>query len=357
MNNKEQTYLSKSGQVNYQSPSNIAIVKYWGKTGIQIPVNPSISFTLKNAVTHTSVAYQYTKGNNTLDFSFAFEGKNNPDFEKKLQVFFDRIMDTLPWLNEYKLQINSENTFPHSSGIASSASSYSALALCLAKVHFQITGEELGINTVSNIARLGSGSACRSVYGGWNTWGTSSLPNSDDEYAINIDDQVHDDFKNIQDSILIVSSDKKSISSTVGHQLMKNHPYQAGRIEQAKQNTNALLDVLKKGNWAKFIEITESEALSLHGLMMSSTPGYTLLHPNSLKIVQLIREFREQKNVNICFTIDAGPNIHVLYPLSNKKEIEEFIENSLAKYCSNNVVINDELGFGPNETGVAGAKS
>ncbi len=348
MDSKETEYKSKSGKIKIQSPSNIAIVKYWGKKDIQIPVNPSISFSLKNSVTKTTIDYQFNKDQSDFDFIFRFQNNRNKTFEEKIHQFFIRINSFFPWLTQFKLNINSDNTFPHSSGIASSASSFSALAISLSEIHQKITGEKIQSELVSEIARLGSGSACRSVYGGWNLWGqTEQSPNSSNKFAVNINNQIHPAFQNIQDSILLVSSDKKAISSTVGHQLMENHPYKQGRIQQANNNINTLIDTLKTGDLNSFIEITESEALSLHGLMMSSSPGYTLLLPNSLNIVQQIREFREQYNIPVCFTIDAGPNMHVLYPESNKKEVQEFIQTKLVRYCDNAQVIHDEIGEGP----------
>lgn len=348
MTHKQTAYLRKEGVVKYTSPSNIAIVKYWGKTDIQIPLNPSLSFSLKHAVTQTSISYFFDSTNQGLDFSFYFEQEKNEKFEQKVSIFFSRIMDLFPWLNHYKLKIESQNTFPHSSGIASSASSYAALALCLGKIHQQITGVVLTCEEISNLARLGSGSACRSVFGGWNTWGEFAHEKSSNLHALHLlHAHIHPSFADIQDTILIVSKDKKEVSSTAGHQLMANHPYKNGRIQQANKHLITLIEVLKNGDWNGFIEVAESEALSLHALMMSSNPSYTLLLPNSIKIVQLIREFREQNKIPVCFTIDAGPNIHVLYPAQNKKEVNEFIQNDLLPYCEDKNFINDELGTGP----------
>jgi diphosphomevalonate decarboxylase len=346
MNTDTLNDMTLGGKVSCQSPSNIAIVKYWGKSGIQLPLNPSISFTLKNAITSTSITYQYQKNQNDLSFDLLFENKTAPSFELKLSTFLKRTLDVFPWLTDYYLHIESTNTFPHSSGIASSASSYSALAILLAEIHQKITGETLGKNQVSNIARLGSGSACRSVYGGWNTWGESAiLKNSSQEYAINLNKEIHPIYQTIQDTILIVSRDIKKTSSTAGHQLMDSHPYKTGRIKQAFDHTQQLYDALKTGDIKTFIEISEAEALSLHALMMSSTPGFTLLSPNSLHIIKEIRNFRENHHIPICFTIDAGPNIHILYPQENKKTVHEFIESKLMKYCVQK--IDDEIGSGP----------
>ncbi len=336
-------YIKTSGFVLNQSPSNIAIVKYWGKREVQIPLNPSISFSLKNCYTKTSIKYTINKKLNDHSFSFLFENKPNPQFEIKLKQFFNRVDSFLPWLKNIHLEIQSSNTFPHSSGIASSASSYSALAKSLAEIHQQITGELLPNNTISEIARLGSGSACRSIQNGWNLWGESNYYHSNDHYAVNINQSIHPVFMNIQDTVLIVSNKHKDKSSSAGHQLMENHPYRDARIKQAHHNISILIKTLQTGDWNSFVEITESEALSLHGLMMSSSPGYTLLLPDSLSIISRIREFRQTTKIPICFTIDAGPNIHVLYPLTNKKEVLEFIERDLTKYCNNNLIITDEI--------------
>ncbi len=337
-----------SGNINVKAPSNIAIIKYWGKHDIQLPVNPSVSFTLKNAITQTNISYKHNPDQNKVSYDFYFHNKKSLSFENKLKVFFDRIEHLVPWIHQYHFTIHSTNTFPHSSGIASSASSYAALALIIKELHGIVTNTIMCDKTCSEIARLGSGSACRSVYGGWNTWGKSvPFPDSDDHYAININNNVHPNFMNIIDSILIVSNTEKKISSSVGHQLMEHHPYKEGRILQAQQNTHKLFKILKNGDWNAFIEICELEALSLHGLMMSSTPSYTLLEPNSLEIIQRIRDFREKTGLPIGFTIDAGPNIHVLYPAVNKTEIREFINSQLIQLCNNNIVIHDEIGEGP----------
>ncbi len=344
--NKQNT--KESGCISITAPSNIAIVKYWGKKEIQLPVNPSISFTLKNALTKTQVFYKHNTSQNKVSFQFLFNETPNKVFEKKLITFFDRIEHMVPWIKHYHFDIHSTNTFPHSSGIASSASSYAALALFIKELHKIVTGTIMYDKDCSNIARIGSGSASRSIYGGWNTWGKSeSYPESNDNYAININNTIHPNFNNIIDSILIVSNTSKKVSSTVGHQLMENHPYKEGRIHQANENTAKLAETLSQGDWNTFIEICELEALSLHGLMMSSTPSYTLLEPNSLAIIQKIREFREETGLQLGFTIDAGPNIHVLYPSLNKIEIQEFINSQLKPLCHKQTVIHDEIGEGP----------
>lgn len=324
------------------APSNIAIVKYWGKKGIQEPVNPSISFTLNNAITTTSVEFQPL--DQALEIEFYFETNRREDFEPKLKVFIEHAKPFLPFLQKGHLTINSSNTFPHSSGIASSASSMAALAKCFCDIQNQITpsGIYTDSTTLSSIARLGSGSAARSFSQGWCLWGkTSALEMGSDNYAVSINETVHPIFQDIRDAILIIENGKKKVSSSAGHQLMDQHPYRAGRISQANANTNRLLDTLTSGDFEAFATICEEEALSLHGLMMSSRPGYTLLAPESLIAIERIRKFRENKKVPITFTIDAGPNIHVLYPPSAATVVEAFIRDELSSLCPNHTVLFD----------------
>lgn len=126
-------------QSSWKSPSNIALVKYWGKYGEQMPANPSISFTLDNANTETQFKVLDSKQTEGIELNFLFEGQKNLVFEEKLKPFLQKASRDFDWLNRYALEIHSSNNFPHSSGIASSASAYSALALCLCSLHEQMT--------------------------------------------------------------------------------------------------------------------------------------------------------------------------------------------------------------------------
>ncbi|MGA8855504.1 MAG: diphosphomevalonate decarboxylase, partial [Christiangramia sp.] len=129
---KQEPKNIESGEVTWQSPSNIALVKYWGKKENQIPANPSISFTLDNCQSTTRLKYSTRKTESEtgdFNFDFYFEGKQKDDFKPKILKFFQRIEKYCPYLKNYKFEIYSENSFPHSSGIASSASGMSALAL------------------------------------------------------------------------------------------------------------------------------------------------------------------------------------------------------------------------------------
>jgi diphosphomevalonate decarboxylase len=330
----------------WQSPSNLAIVKYWGKKALQEPVNPSVSFSLSEAKTTTTVGLVPRQDGG---FSFRLDELPVPKFEKKIETFFNAIRARLPIIENHFIEIESTNTFPHSTGIASSASAMSALALCLADLQQQVNGKnDLDITEVSSLARIGSGSASRSVYGNWNLWGRmAELPESSDVYAIPVPVEVAPVFRDLRDDILIVSSQSKPVSSSHGHRLMDRHPFREGRISQARRNTLELLKHLSSGNFEGFAKIAESEALSLHGLMMSSTPAFTLLRPNTLAIIEKIREFRDNKDIPVTFTMDAGPNIHLLYPKEFLNEVSEWEENSLKPFCEEGRILRDHIGKGP----------
>lgn len=329
----------------WKCPSNIALVKYWGKRDFQKPMNPSLSFVLQNAVTETSVEL-HKDGNQKV--TFYFDGENSP-FSERIEKYLDYVSAKLHWVSKYNFTIHSFNTFPHSAGIASSASSFGALALCLAELNFSFSGKETESpdfwREASELARLGSGSACRSVYAGFSIWGQTQLfESSSDDFAIHLSDGINPVFFGLRDAILLVDSGKKEISSSTGHQLMNNHFYRRARIAQACENANDLYLAIISGDQHKFIQVVEAEALSLHAMMMTSNPSYLLLKPNSIEIINRIRHFREKSRIPVCFTIDAGPNIHLLYFQENELDVKAFIDRELRQFCEDEKWIDDCIG-------------
>ncbi|WP_104735475.1 diphosphomevalonate decarboxylase [Hanstruepera ponticola] len=347
---KPYTIAKQTGKVSWESPSNIALVKYWGKKKDQIPENPSISFTLNNCKTITTLSY--TPKENVDDFSFEvyLDGIKKDDFKPKIEVFFQRVEKYLPFLKDYHFKIETQNSFPHSSGIASSASGMSALALCLMSIEKSIQPQmtvEFFNQKASFLARLGSGSACRSIEGDLIVWGkTESIVGSTDLYGVKYPYLVHDNFKQYQDTILLVDKGEKQVSSTVGHNLMHDHPFAKNRFQQAHTNLESLKSILKSGDLDSFIELIESEALTLHAMMMTSIPYFILMKPNTLEIINKIWKFRKATGLHMGFTLDAGANVHVLYPKKESEKILEFIQNELVAYCKNEEYICDEIGFG-----------
>ncbi|MBR2770898.1 MAG: hypothetical protein IKD78_02615 [Bacteroidales bacterium] len=333
------------GKVGWQSPSNIALVKYWGKRGKQLPQNPSISFTLSECRSETFVTFEKA---DRFGFRFFFEGKENPAFGAKIEKFLLENQVFFPFINQLHLMVESCNTFPHSSGIASSASSMSAFVMCLLDIENQIVSQQFDFQKASYFSRLASGSAARSVYPKMALWGaTDYYKGSSDEYAVSLENDIHSVFKTYRDSILIVSGETKSVSSRAGHGLMEGNPYAPARYARANENIENLLVALKSGDMDTFINITESEALQLHALMMCSNPSFILMKPNTLCIIEAVRNFRNETQIPLCFTLDAGPNVHLLYPGSEAEKVENFIKSELITYCNQGRWIADHVGDGP----------
>ena len=343
--------LKSEGQVFWQAPSNIALIKYWGKKPNQIPANPSLSFTLNSSRTTTKVSYTpLAERSSDFSFDFIFEGDKNDAFRPKIGLFLERIYPFLPFLKDFHFTIESSNSFPHSSGIASSASAFAALALCfveMEKLMNPAMTEEYFYQKASFIERLGSGSACRSISGPIMSWGKhAELTESSDQYATAFPYEVAPVFRTYRDAILLVDKGKKSVSSTEGHQLMEGHGFAESRFLQAHDNLSRLKDILREGDLKKFMEIVESEALTLHAMMMTSIPYYLLMKPNTLKIIESIWQYRRDTGANVCFTLDAGANVHLLFPKAEEEVTYQFIESELLDLCEDREFLKDQVGAG-----------
>ncbi len=337
----------------WKSPSNIALVKYWGKKGNQLPANPSLSFTLSECVSETTVILTpKTLPAKEIELRFYFDKKENLAFRIKILKFFEGISKEFSLLQNYGVMVYSSNTFPHSSGIASSASSMSSLALCLVELEDKIKNKkrkkEDFLSEASYYARLGSGSACRSIYPYAASWGKcTELDGSSDTTALPVGGELHRSYKTFCDTILIAASGEKKVSSRVGHSLMNGHPFAKARYKQAQDNMRELLDALRSGDLEKFGTITENEALTLHAMMMSSNPSFILMNGATLQMIDRIRQFRESTRLPLYFTLDAGPNIHLLYPEKMEDLVRGFILEDLQPLCENGKYIADRVGKGP----------
>ena len=164
------------GIVEWKAPSNIALVKYWGKKGNQIPINPSLSLPLTTSYTQTIIEFSPKQGKEQI-IDFTLDGRKNPLFANKIQRFLKNICPYMPFVTELDFKFISKNTFPHSSGIASSASGFAALSLGLCTIEKNISDIPIPdfSQKASLISRLGSGSASRSIYEDASLWGKTDL--------------------------------------------------------------------------------------------------------------------------------------------------------------------------------------
>lgn len=343
LGNKE--FLTKDIEVFASCPSNIALIKYWGKYEGQIPANPSISFTLSNCKTETKMIF---KSGEKFSVKTFLAGKEETKFSEKIEKYFRNIEKYLPWILEGSFAIETENTFPHSSGIASSASGFGAIAKCLMEMDREFSGKDFfDVKKASFLARLGSGSACRSVYDGLVVWGeVNEVEGSSDLYAMKYpNEEIHPIFRDFNDYVLLIHEGQKSVSSTVGHGLMNTNPYAERRFQEARENFVPMKDILKSGDLQAFMKLVEHEALTLHAMMMMSDPAFILMQTGTLQVINRVWEFRKETNLPLFFTLDAGANVHLLFPSEKKAEISNFIEIELLQYTQNGGIVRDFMKF------------
>jgi diphosphomevalonate decarboxylase len=303
------------------APSNIALLKYWGKVAGQLPINPSLSFTLKKS--KTNIAYQFSKRQDkkiVLE-SFQFDGKDNQEFCAKLQNKILKVFAVRNYPFGINLSLSTSNTFPHSAGIASSASSMAAVAKMFAQIY-----SIRDLFEISSLAREFSGSASRSVFEGFALWGyTTKLNQSHQNYAININDQIHPEFHDLQDWIFVTSEKTKSVSSSLGHERMDEHPFKDARIKNANSRLTKFLSLLEVAPSVEFFELLEQEALELHALMMTSNPAVILMEPESLALMKKITHLRSL-GIQCGYTLDAGSSVHFIFPKNQLLIIKDFLD-------------------------------
>ena len=335
--------------VSATCPSNIALIKYWGKYANQIPANPSISYTLNHCNTQTSMEFL---ANEPFSVQIFLAGNEELKFAEKIEKYFKNIEQYLPWILKGKYVIKTENTFPHSSGIASSASGFGAIASCLMSLDEIFSTDNHQPSTINQkasfLARLGSGSACRSLYNGLVVWGkTDEVEGSSDLFAVKYpDEEIHPIFKNFNDWVLLIHEGQKTVSSTVGHGLMNTNPYAERRFQEARENFVPLKQILKTGDLQGFIKLVEHEALTLHALMMMSEPAFILMKTGTLEVINKLWKFREETGNPLFFTLDAGANVHLLFPENESTEaIKKFIETELLEHTQKGGVVKDVMRF------------
>lgn len=347
-------YNISNQSVTESCPSNIALIKYWGKYENQIPANPSISYTLNHCRTNTTIEFFADEKFSVHTF---LAGNEEVKFASKIEKYFKNIEKYLPWILKGKYIIKTENTFPHSSGIASSASGFGAIAKCLMSLDdiFSDKNKEgfESLNLIKDrkasfLARLGSGSACRSLYDGLVVWGeTEEVDGSSDLFAVQYsNDKVHSVFKNFNDWVLLIHEGEKSVSSTVGHGLMNTNPYAERRFQEAHENFTKLKTILESGDMDGFIQLVEHEALTLHAMMMMSYPAFILMKTGTLEVINKLWEFRKITGLPLFFTLDAGANVHLLFPNDiDTDKITDFIKTELIPLTQKGGVVKDVMRF------------
>jgi len=293
-----------------QARPNIAFIKYWGNRDntLRIPLNSSISMNLDGLYTRTTVSFQPS-----LPFDeLIINGQEVMDGGLGRISYILDIIRSIANMHE-RAEVMSENNFPSGAGIASSASAFAALALAGSKA----AGLHLSKPELSRLARRGSGSASRSIPGGFVEWqaGTSD----EDSFAFSIAEPDHWD---LVDCVAIVSASRKKTGSTEGHSIAGTSPLQAARVADAPRRLEICRKAILERDFEAFSSIVELDSDMMHAVMMTSTPALYYWKPDSLEVMQCVRQWR-MDGIQACYTVDAGPNIHVICPGPEAQIVEK----------------------------------
>ena len=286
--------------VTAEACANIAFIKYWGNLpeGGNLPLNPSISMTMASCVTRTTIEILPSASADecTLDGSIA-----GGETLRRIAGFLDAVRGMAG--RKEHARVGSTNRFPTSCGIASSASGFAALALAAATAY----GLQLDKRSLSRLARLGSGSAARSVFGGFVELraGTSYEEAFAEQVALPAA------WPELRDVVVVVSDEEKRTSSADGHRLAHTSEMYAGRLAAVPERAERVRRAVRERDILRLGEAVEEDALSMHAVMMTSKPPLMYWNPDTVGVIRATREIREH-GLAAYFTIDAGPNVHIL---------------------------------------------
>jgi diphosphomevalonate decarboxylase len=282
-----------------QANPNIAFIKYWGNrdNALRLPANGSISMNLAGLETRTSVQFD----SSLMADEVRINGKI---FTDSTYSRVSRLLDEIRSLAGIQTccRMESANNFPTGTGIASSASAFAALAVAASAA----AGLDLDPAALSRLARHGSGSACRSIPGGFVEWLAGK--GDQDSFAVSIAPPEHWD---LVDCIAVISTEEKPTGSTEGHALAGTSPLQSARVADAPRRLDLCRAAILGCDFEAFAGIVEMDSDMLHAVMMTSVPPLLYLQPATLAVMHAVRAARA-KGLPVCYTIDAGPNVHVI---------------------------------------------
>ncbi|HEX9945426.1 MAG TPA: diphosphomevalonate decarboxylase [Thermoanaerobaculia bacterium] len=324
------------------APANIAFIKYWGARDLDraLPMNPSVSMTLEHCVTQCTVDLLGHAGEDEVwlaepDGGF---GSPDPEFARRMRAHLERLRK---WSGRKEsLRVATRNTFPTAGGLASSASGFAALTLAATGA----LGKKVSTRELSLLARRsGSGSACRSLFGGFVEWLASKGDGDSDEdsYARQLADADHWD---LRDVIAVVEIGPKTVSSIEGHRRAPTSPYYAKRQELLPGRLEKVRRAIRERDLATLGPLIEEEAVDLHLIAMSSQPPVFYWSPGTIAVLRAVRELR-QEGLAAWATMDAGANVHVICDADSEDEVADRLEDLPAV----GFVIRDGVGPGPDQ--------
>ena len=295
-----------------EAKPNIALIKYWGNRdeALRLPSTGSISMNLGGLFTRTTVTFSASFRADSL--RIGSRSVTGPGLER-VSAFLDLVRGMAGM--DLRAEVASENNFPAGTGIASSASAFAALALAASKA----VGLDLDEARLSRLARRGSGSACRSIPGGFVEW---YMGNDDsDSYAESIAPPEHWD---LVDCVAIVSTEHKQTGSAAGHPLALTSPLQEARVSDAPRRLDLCRRAILERDFESLAAIVELDSDMMHAVMMTSKPALFYWQPASVAIMEAVREWRKS-GMPVCYTVDAGPNVHVICPREQAGGVERSV--------------------------------
>ncbi len=289
---------------------NIAFIKYWGNRDnkLRLPVNGSLSMNLDGLTTRTTVSFQPSLPFDELVI-------NGHEVAGAGLKRVSEILDLIRGKANIKdrAEVLTENNFPSGAGIASSASAFAALALAGSKA----AGLDLNERELSRLARRGSGSASRSIPGGFVEWQAGTT--DEDSFAFSIAPANH---WNLVDLIAVVSAAHKKTGSTEGHAAAPTSPLQAARVDDAPRRLDICRSAILEKDFNAFASIVELDSDMMHAVMMTSAPALHYWKPASLAVMESVRAWRAD-GLPVCYTVDAGANVHVITVESEAHAVEK----------------------------------
>lgn len=288
-----------------EAPASIALIKYWGRKddNLRLPINGSLAINLDGLITTTTV--QFSPG--YMDDVVTIDGQREQGEVTRAIKHLDRIRKVAGF--SYKAVVESRNNFPSSTGLSSSSSGFAALTVAGA----QAAGLKLNEQELSILARQGSGSACRCIPPGFVEWLDGET--SETSYAVSLYPPEH---WKIADIVAIVSTEKKDVSSSEGHQSATSSPFFQARQDRIRQKIQDLKLVLERRDFARFGDMVEAETLEFHAITMTSNPSLLYLLPNSIRLMRLVRKWRRE-GLSVYFNLNTGQDVHLF---CEEKDIE-----------------------------------
>lgn len=289
--------------------SNIAFIKYWGNIDetLRLPANPSLSMTLDGLHTETAVEWVAGQVGDTLNIN----GQSADERAvRRVSQHLDSMRQRLGI--DYGAHVESHNNFPMGAGIASSAASFAALTVAAAAA----ANVEISERELTCLARLGSGSASRSVPPAFVEWKTGAT--HEDSYAFSIADRDH---WPLVDVVGIISAGHKDVGSREGHTSAPTSEFQAMRVQTATERLDICRQALIERDFAAFAKVVEHDSDMMHAVMMTSNPPLFYWLPGSLALMSAVRQWREE-GLRVCYTLDAGPNVHCICVAEDADEVE-----------------------------------